>query len=101
LQPLLTTLRYHGLKELAQSRTYEFVSVDPAYENAGTFASLRGNAVLRWEYLPGSSMYFVWTQERLNDDGASEFDMKQSMHLASHAPANTVFMVKVAPPFAL
>lgn len=24
--------------------------------------SLRGNAVLRWEYRPGSTMFFVWTQ---------------------------------------
>jgi hypothetical protein len=95
LQPLLTTIRYHDLRELARSRTYEFVSVDPAYENAGTFGSLRGNAVLRWEYHPGSAMYFVWTQERQDDDPSSEFDMHQSMHLVSNAPANNVFMIKL------
>ena len=26
--------------------------------------SLRGTGVLRWEYRPGSTLYFVWTQER-------------------------------------
>ncbi len=26
--------------------------------------SLRGNAVLRWEYRPGSTLYLVWTQSR-------------------------------------
>ena len=26
--------------------------------------SLRGTVVLRWEYLPGSLFYFVWTQNR-------------------------------------
>jgi hypothetical protein len=95
LQPLMTTLRYHDLKELARSRTYEFVSADPAYEDAGTFGSLRGNAVLRWEYHPGSAMYFVWTQERSGDDPASEFDMASSVHVVSNAPANNVFMIKV------
>jgi hypothetical protein len=95
LQPLLTTIRYHDLKELARSRTYEFVSADPAYENAGTFASLRGNAVLRWEYHPGSAVYFVWTQERSDQDPESEFDMQNSMHLVSNAPANNVFMIKL------
>jgi hypothetical protein len=101
LQPLVTTLRYHDLRELARSRTYEFVSVDPNFENASTFGTLRGNAVLRWEYLPGSSMFFVWTQERADSDPASEFDMDHSMHVVSNAPANNVFMVKVAHHFGL
>ncbi|MEO8910097.1 MAG: DUF5916 domain-containing protein [Gemmatimonadaceae bacterium] len=26
--------------------------------------SLRGNAVIRWEYRPGSALFFVWQQER-------------------------------------
>ena len=26
--------------------------------------SLRGNAVVRWEYRPGSALYFVWQQQR-------------------------------------
>ena len=26
--------------------------------------SLRGNAVLRWEYRPGSTLFVVWTQSR-------------------------------------
>jgi hypothetical protein len=26
--------------------------------------SLRGNAVVRWEYRPGSALFFVWQQER-------------------------------------
>ena len=30
--------------------------------------SLRGNAVLRWEYAPGSNLYFVWTHNRAEDD---------------------------------
>jgi len=26
--------------------------------------SLRGNAVVRWQYRPGSALFFVWQQER-------------------------------------
>ncbi|HEX9164650.1 MAG TPA: DUF5916 domain-containing protein [Gemmatimonadales bacterium] len=29
-----------------------------------SYRSLRGNAVLRWEYRPGSTVYLVWTQSR-------------------------------------
>jgi hypothetical protein len=28
------------------------------------FQSLRGNAVVRWEYRPGSALFFVWQQQR-------------------------------------
>ncbi len=101
LQPLISTLRFHDLKELARSRTYEFVPVAPGPGTGGTFGSLRGNAVVRWEYLPGSTAYLVWTQERAAEDGVDEFDMAHSYHVVSRAPANNVFMVKLAHHFDL
>jgi len=30
--------------------------------SSSTFRSLRGNAVLRWEYHPGSTLFLVWTR---------------------------------------
>jgi hypothetical protein len=95
LQPLVSTLRYHDLKELARSRTYEFVPIQAGDIYTTTFGSLRGNAVLHWEYHPGSAMYFVWTQERYEEDPTSEFDMGHSASLVSNAPRNNVFMIKV------
>ncbi len=100
VQPLVSTLRFHDMRELARSRSYEFVPVAPPanfLENrSGTQGSLRGNAVVRWEYLPGSSAYFVWTQERAEADGVDNFDVNHSYRVISHAPANNVFLVKVA-----
>ena len=107
LQPLVSTLRYHGLKEFAESRTYTFLALDSPYYtsltdgSSGTSLSLRGNAVLRWEYHPGSAMYLVWTQERADGDPTSEFDMGHGMSLFSNAPVNNVFMIKVAHHFDL
>ena len=43
---------------------------DPAAKLRHAVRSLRGTAVLRWEYHPGSTLFFVWTQER---DGSAEF----------------------------
>ena len=96
VQPLLSTLRFHDLKELARGRSYEFVPVASGNVFSQTFGSLRGNAVLRWEYLPGSSAYFVWTQERADADGADTFELNRSFRVISRAPANNVFLVKVA-----
>ncbi len=58
--------------------------------------SLRGNAVLRWEYLPGSSLYLVWTQSRSDYEPGGEFEFKHSMsHLFTVTPDN-IFMLKLS-----
>lgn len=105
-QPLISTLRFHDLKELGRSRSYDLIAMpDPSpdyFKNrSGTFGSLRGNAVVRWEYAPGSSAFFVWTQESANTDDLSDFDPSRSFRVISKAPSNSVFLVKVAHHFSL
>ncbi len=40
------------------------------------FKSLKVNAVLRWEFRPGSVFYLAWTQERVdNDEYTGAFDL--------------------------
>ncbi|MEA2706012.1 MAG: hypothetical protein QOH22_800 [Gemmatimonadaceae bacterium] len=56
--------------------------------------SLRGNAVVRWEYRPGSALFFVWQQERsdfLPFEG--EFRTGRDTRDIFGRPAN-VFLVK-------
>ena len=65
------------------------------------FRSLRGTAVVRYEYRPGSTLFFVWTQERADADGISDFDPNHSYKVVSRAPANNVFLIKVAHHFDL
>jgi hypothetical protein len=58
--------------------------------------SLRGNAVYRWEYRPGSTLFFVWTQSREHlaaYDGSFEFDRDRSALFSAH-PDN-IFLVKL------
>ena len=59
-----------------------------------TTRSLRGNAVVRWEYRPGSTLFFVWQQERLNRDLMGSFGLDQAMGSLFDAQANNVFVVK-------
>lgn len=90
-QPFLSSNDFGGLKELRAPRTFDFdeygrdlgtaqpasdgtIEVDP--DGAGSapsfrvddrdfhLGSLRGNAVLRWEWRPGSTFYLVWQQDR-------------------------------------
>jgi hypothetical protein len=59
------------------------------------YVSLRGNAVLRWEYMAGSTLYLVWTQSREDIEPTGEFQFESSFsNLLSVKPDN-IFMVKI------
>jgi hypothetical protein len=58
--------------------------------------SLRGTAVLRWEYRPGSTVYFVWTQERSGSADFGDFELgRDGGALFRDRPVN-VFQVKAS-----
>lgn len=53
--------------------------------------SFIGNAVLRWEYRPGSTLYLVWTQQREGDDVLGNFDLSRDVGALYRArPTNSV-----------
>ncbi|MEP6731282.1 MAG: DUF5916 domain-containing protein, partial [bacterium] len=94
----------HDIGTIARSSTSGEYTVDPdgtGPATAFTFGdpnftsrSLRGTAVLRWEYRPGSTMYFVWTQQRSGNDLYGDLDFRRdSRALFSDRPDN-VFLVK-------
>jgi hypothetical protein len=122
-QPFTFVGDYFGFKELAAPRTFSFVrygqdngstigpdggdySVDP--DGGGPAEafwlwnpdfrerSFRLNAVLRWEYRPGSTLFLVWSQTRWNQlsavDVALAPDLRQAMFF--DRPTN-VLMVKM------
>jgi hypothetical protein len=122
-QPLISANRFDYFHELARGRSAAFTrygrdnnstitfvdstnsyDVDP--DGAGpaqtlsvdqpnfNFKSLRGNAVLRWEYMPGSTLYFVWTQSRSDSDDTGDFRFGSSMGRMFQAPAENIFMIK-------
>jgi Domain of unknown function (DUF5916) len=93
-QPLISAGKYDDFKQLARPRSYDFDSAAAPYNPDFNFKSLRGNAVLRWEYLPGSTLYFVWTQSRSRFDPTGDFQFGESMDRLFRAPAENIFMVK-------
>ena len=56
--------------------------------------SLRGNAVLRWEYRPGSALFFVWQQERSGFEPLGGFETGRDFGRLFREPARNVFLVK-------
>ena len=69
-----------------------FTFGDPNFD----FRSLRGSAVLRWEYHPGSTIYFVWTQQRSDNaaTGVGDLVLGRDIRGLTAAPPENIFLVK-------
>ncbi len=119
-QPFVSAGSYDDFKELARPASYEFrrygegeirydaanarYLVDP--DGAGeapsftvgqpnfNVRSLRGNAVMRWDYRPGSSLYLAWQQERSGFAPIGQFEGRRDVAAIFRAVPTNVFLVK-------
>ena len=103
-EPFVSTGRFTDIRELSATPNADayddrFIPfAPPANTDTGfSFSQLRTNAVLRWEYMPGSTMFVVWAHGRqASDDVASDASWAdQYGDLFDLHPDNT-FLVKVA-----
>jgi hypothetical protein len=60
------------------------------------FRSLRGNAVFRWEYRPGSTLYVAWTQQRSDVATIGDFDAGRDQRALFDARPDNIFLVKAS-----
>ncbi len=132
-QPLISSGDYGGLKEFRAPGTFDFLRygqdvgtmtrlddggflIDPDGATGAapeiTIAdqdfnvrSLRGNAVLRWEWRPGSTLFLVWQQRRhhhalreawnpLADDGVGDFDFRHDAAELVRIRPDNIFLIK-------
>ena len=102
IQPLIASGSYSDFGDLARPRSYEFNRYPAGVLPPGvsdpdfSFRSIRGNAILRWEFKPGSAAYAVWTQSRDDADATGEFRFRRSFSELFQAKATNIFLVKIA-----
>jgi hypothetical protein len=60
------------------------------------YRSLRGNAVVRWEFRPGSTLFLVWTQSREDTAPAGDFQMGRDLRGLAGARPTNIFLVKMS-----
>jgi hypothetical protein len=60
------------------------------------FKSLRVNAVLRWEFRLGSTLYVAWTQRRQNEANPGDFNFGGDAADLFGTPSDDVLVVKLA-----
>lgn len=102
IQPFIASGDYRDFTQLAEPESYEFL---PRPDLAGANApfnpdfnlrSLRGNAVLRWEWRPGSTLYLAWQQVRQDYAlGVGDFDLGRDRSALFNAPPDNIFVFKV------
>jgi hypothetical protein len=66
--------------------------LDPSF----TLRSLRGNAVLRWEYRPGSTLYLVWTRSGESSLSRRSIAFGDDFGALFQGPSQNVFLIKVS-----
>lgn len=54
------------------------------------------NFVIRWEYQPGSTVFFVWSQTRNHYINNGTFDFSNNVNDLFDAGANNIFLVKLS-----
>lgn len=54
------------------------------------FKSLRFNAIFRWEWRPGSTLYLAWTQQRRDLADTGDFALMRDTRQLFGAPAADV-----------
>jgi hypothetical protein len=59
------------------------------------FRQLRSNAVLRWEYRPGSTLFLVWSQGRTGFDSDGSFRFRHDATELFNAEPTNVFLIKL------
>jgi hypothetical protein len=96
LQPFVAVGDYDDIRKLARARSFEFSPVTlPSNPDFNT-KSLRGNMVLRWEYLRGSTLFFVWDLSQSDSSRPGSFSALRDLSDAFGADANHVIMLKVS-----
>jgi hypothetical protein len=58
--------------------------------------SLRGNAVFRWEYRPGSVLYVAWTQSRLSNASFGDLDFQRDRSALFATRPDNILLVKAS-----
>jgi hypothetical protein len=95
LQPFVAVGDYSNIRRLARPRSFDFepatLSSDPDFNTK----SLRGNIVLRWEYVRGSTLYLVWNLSKSDASRPGVFSPFTDLRGTFSAPGTNIFMVKM------
>lgn len=96
LQPFVAVGDYTNIRRLARPKSFDFTPAaldhDPDFNNK----SLKGNVVLRWEYIRGSTLYVAWNMSTSDAARPGLFSFSRDLRDAFRAPGTHAVLVKVS-----
>jgi hypothetical protein len=102
-QPYITVGDYRRARELARPDSYDLrpyaAEGFDVNDEDFSYSAVNFNAVFRWEYRPGSTLYFVWTHSRSSYDErgyhpGGDFDGDLRLGALFDNEAENIFLVK-------
>ncbi|NOZ73951.1 MAG: carbohydrate binding family 9 domain-containing protein [FCB group bacterium] len=122
LQPYLATGQYSHFKEFARPKSYDFMEygvdgastievtdngyiLDPTggddsdvlqlWNPDFNYKSMIGNAVLRWEFKPGSTLFLVWTSNGNDFQHPGQMRIRRDLNDLLDQPSDNVLALKI------
>jgi hypothetical protein len=96
LQPFVASGDFHDYHQLVRPRSADYTPVAaPISDPDFNFRSVRGSAVVRWEFRPGSALYVVWNENRADVAPFGDFSIRRDFRAIPTAPSHDVFLVKM------
>jgi hypothetical protein len=105
-QPYVATGHYTRFREYVRPRTSEMRPFDGVSGTTGepldvgnpdfSVLSLRGNAVLRWEWRPGSTLFLVWQQNRAGAGRPGDFALGRDARGIFEQRGDNVILLKLS-----
>ena len=105
------TVQYYGMPYVSAGNYTTFHTISdpnsPDYENRlitkstlsydpnFNYKEYRSNCVLRWEYMPGSTLYFVWSQGITHFENDNHFDLSMDLSKLYDTQPHNIFLIKL------
>lgn len=77
--------RYGNLDDIEIDEEYDF-----------NYVAVNSTMILRWEYLPGSTLYFVWTRAQQDSGDYDNLDVSRDLKTAFSSDAENIWLVKAS-----
>ena len=100
-QPFVTSGDFANWRQLTAPAAREYAARWSPYGTGATptgfnFRQFNSNAVLRWEYRPGSTLFFVWQQGRASNDTNGEFRVARDYRDLFRAHPDNTLLIKAS-----
>lgn len=95
LQPFVAAGAYRAVRRLARPSSFDFEPVTLADNPDFNNKSLRGNLVLRWEFVRGSTLFVAWNLSRSDASRPGVFDAGRDLRGTFGGTGTQALLVKL------